>query len=159
MTGGEGRSLKMKFGMLTVGAVLEDKKRRTKRAAKDDKFRELFDRAMAAGMAAGNAAKPVPMMVTQHKDPTNDRSLPVAMWHVPDGVCGFAWVKLRPGTTSFARWLLKNKLARKDYYGGVAINMKAFNQSMERKLAAAEAMAEVFRTELGVSAYADSRMD
>ena len=51
------------------------------------------------------------------------------MWHAPEGVCGFAWVKVSPGNSSFAKWLVKNKMARKGYYGGVEINISDFRRS------------------------------
>ena len=80
-------------------------------------------------------------------------------YYEPEGMCGFAWVKIRPGNSSFAKWLVKNKLARSAYGGGVDIWISGFNQSVERKEACARAMAEVLRNELGVNAYADSRLD
>jgi hypothetical protein len=123
------------------------------------KFELAYNKAAVAGKAAGEYAVPEPMIVVQHADPTNDRSAPVKAWHVPDGPCGFAWVNVRPGNSSFARWLVKNKLARPAYHGGVDIWISAFNQSVTRKEACANAMAEVLRTELGVRAYAGSRLD
>ena len=129
------------------------------RKARYAKFQAAYDKAAAAGQAAGEAAKPAAMVVTQHANPLNDNSPAVAQWLAPEGACGFAWVKVTPGNSSFAKWLVKNKLARKAYYGGVEISIKAFGQSIERKEACASAMAKVLVEELGISAYADSRLD
>lgn len=111
-------------------------------------FESLYAAAKAAGSAAGAAAAPRPMTVA-----SGEKS-----WYVPEGVCGFAWVTVRPATTPFARWLKKMGYARPAYGGGLCLWVSEFNQSYERKLAAATAMAEVLRAE-GVSAYADGRLD
>jgi hypothetical protein len=123
------------------------------------KFEAAYNKAVAAGKAAGEAKAPVPMVVAEHADPLNDRSPVNRAWHCAEGACGFAWVRVRPGNCSFAKWLVKNGHARPAYEGGVDIWISAFNQSVERKEACARAMAEVFRSELGVNAYSDSRLD
>ena len=126
---------------------------------KHNNFAALLGSAHAAGMAAGNAAKPHAMIVGE---PTTllgnqiDHSKPT--YYVPDGVCGFAWITVRPGTSSFARWLVKNGHARKAYRGGVDIWVHQFGQSMERKQAYAYAYAKVLN-EAGITAYSESRMD
>ena len=123
------------------------------------KFEVAYDKAAAAGKAAGEARKPRAMIVSSHANPLDDNSAVEKAWYVADGVCGFAWVNVSPGNCSFAKWLVKNKLARKAYGGGVDIWVSAFGQSMERKEACAAAMADVLRNELGIKAYANSRMD
>jgi hypothetical protein len=128
-----------------------------------ERYRGLYEEAVAAGYAAGNGAKPVPMVVGSAKSLFGsgiDPSKPV--YFVPDGACGFAWVKVRPGNSSFAKWLVKNGHAHKAYSGGVDIWISAHNQSVARKEAHAGAMAEVLRAGLAgekVSVYADSRLD
>jgi hypothetical protein len=136
----------------TQFASLKDKIRAEKaaRAARYAEFAALYQRAHDAGMAAGNAVKPIPMSV---------RSGSVIVDVVADGVCGFAWVIVHPGTCSFARWLTKAKDASKAYHGGVyACWVREFNQSMTRKEAYARAFANVLRA-AGITAYAESRMD
>lgn len=118
----------------------------------------LYLKAYEAGAAAAAASVPTPMVVSEHANPLNDASPVKRSWFVSDGVCGFAWVKVRPGNSSFANWLKKNGKGRPDYPSGVAINISAYNQSMERKEAHARAMAKVL-SEAGITAYADSRMD
>lgn len=117
-------------------------------------FEAVYAKAVAAGMAAGQGAAPTPMVVTGGVPGETPKS-----WYVSEGACGFAWVNVRPGTSSFAKWLRKSGHARPAYEGGMQIWVSHFNQSMARKEAYAEAMATVFRTELGVNAYAGSRMD
>lgn len=119
--------------------------------SKYEKFRKVFGKAVAKGLAAGYGAIPDPMVVTEGSGGKS--------WFVRDGVCGFAWVTVRPGTSSFARWLVKTGQGRKAYGGGVDIWVSGFGQSMQRKEAYAYAMAKVITDELGVSAYAGSRMD
>jgi hypothetical protein len=120
-------------------------------------FSGLWAQAMAAGMAAGNAAAPVPMVVAQAD--IFGKPLPDAKrYFVPDGVCGFAWVKVRPGNSPFANWGKKKGLLKSAYGGGVQYWVGEFGQSMQRKEAFASAMAKVL-SDAGINAYADSRMD
>lgn len=154
---------------MTIGAVLEHKyatlrekiaAEKKARMTRYEKFEAVYNKANAAGHAAGVAAIPTPMTVGT---PTtlfgNDLDPAKPIYHVSEGACGFAWVRVRPATTSFARWLVKNKLAHKAYTGGVDIWISAHGQSIERKAAHARAMAHVLTTELGIKAYADSRLD
>lgn len=120
---------------------------------------DLHQRAHAAGMAAGEAALPTPMHVVQRVNPFDDNS-PVKRdcGLVMDGVCGFAWIKIRPATGSFARWAKTQGLGHKAYTGGYDIRVRGFGQSMERKAAYADAYAAVLN-EAGIKAYSESRMD
>lgn len=73
--------------------------------------------------------------------------------------CGFAWVVIRPGTCSFARWAKKNvPLTDKHYHGGVRIWCPLGTQSMAIKEAYCEAYARTLNA-AGIDAYAGSRMD
>jgi hypothetical protein len=111
--------------------------------------KKLFDHAHDAAMHAAMNMTPRPMVVGipgQHVDV------------IDDGVCGFAWVVLRPATTPFARWMKDNKGCRKHYYGGLEYNICDFNQSYERKLAYARRFAE-FVSAFGITASADGRLD
>jgi hypothetical protein len=107
----------------------------------------LYATANAEGVKAATAMVPNPMIVQGYE---NDP--------IMDGVCGFAWVTIRPGTSRFAKWLVQNDLASKAYGGGVQIWIGAYNQSMQKKEAHARAMAKVFQA-AGISATAGSRMD
>jgi hypothetical protein len=126
----------------------------TKTAAK-----RLHAAAHEAGMRAGNAARPVPMHVVQRANPFDDTSRVVRAYApVMDGVCGFAYVSVRPGSSSFARWLKANAGGFSRYYGGVQFSVHEFGQSLERKAAYAAAYVEVVRA-AGVEAFPESRMD
>ena len=122
-------------------------------------FEVLFQKADAAGQAAAEAVVPVPMQIVQRANPFDDNS-PVVKSYEPvlDGVCGFAWVNVKPGNCAFANFLKKEKGGHKSYYGGIDMSVRGYNQSMTRKEAYAEAFAEVIRA-TGIKAYAQSRMD
>ncbi len=120
-------------------------------------FQKLYDEALAAGKAAGQDCQPYPMNVYE----AGIDGKPIQggkTYHVPEGVCGFAWVKVSPGNCALANWLKKKGLARTAYNGGVDIWISDYNQSMDRKENHANAMAKVFR-DAGFKAYAESRMD
>jgi len=123
------------------------------------KFQTAYDKAMIAGQIAGEKARPRAIVVSQHASVLDDKSPPIQQWYEPEGLCGFAWVRIVPGNSPFANWLKKNGHARKAYGGGVDIWIGDFGQSVERKEACARAIAETLRTELDVKAYAESRLD
>lgn len=78
---------------------------------------------------------------------------------IADGACGFAWVNIKPGNSTFAKWLVANGHASKDsYYGGVSIWIFDYNQSVQRKAVHARFMAETFRA-AGIDATDNSRLD
>lgn len=133
-------------------------KKNDSQPAKED-FQDLYDRALAAGFEAGKNAIPTPMIVTEHENMFDDNSPAKNQWYVSEGACGFGWVNVKPGTSRFARWLKEKDYANKDsYYGGVTIWIGEYNQSYERKVAHASAMAKVF-TEAGWNAYGTGRLD
>lgn len=127
---------------------------------RDAEFQALWDKAVTAGKAAGAARTPTAMIVGHpSKFMGNDVDLSKEHWIEPEGVGGFAWVIVKPGTSAFAKWLKAKKYARTDsYYGGVSIWIGDYNQSMERKSAHAGALANVL-AEAGYNAYSMSRMD
>ena len=79
-------------------------------------------------------------------------------YHVPGGVCGFASVVIKPGTSKFARWLSKGDLASKSCFGGVVISARVGGQSLGIKEAWASAFAASLNAN-GIDAYMTSRMD
>ena len=124
-------------------------------------FERLMRNAEGAGFKAGRDAIPEAMIVAQHTNQLDDTSPVAQQWIVPEGPCGFAWVNVSPGNSSFARWLVKNGHAHKAHRGGVDIWIDAQGQSYERKRAHAGAMAdEITRAEIkGVTVYASGRLD
>ncbi len=119
---------------------------------------EVWNAAHRAGMAAGTAKVPTPMVVQAHKDVFDDKSPVIEEWRAPQGVCGFAWIVVRPGNCSFARWCRKNKNTSKAYRGGEHLSVQMFGQSMERKQAYGAAFANVLESH-GITAYMMSRID
>ena len=111
----------------------------------------VWDEAYLLGMAAGQGATPVPMIVSDPNAYTPKE------WLVADGVCGFAWVEMA-GNSRFARWAVKKGIARKAYPSGIAINCRDFGQSMQRKEMWAYAVANCLRTK-GIEGHVCSRMD
>lgn len=120
-------------------------------AAKHAEFEALLANAHKAGSEAAQAADPAPMTVV---DLSSSHT-----WHAANGACGSAWVAVHPATSAFARWAVKNGHAtRSAYNGGVRMHIRGLGQSVDRKSAAALAMADVLRS-AGLKAYADSRLD
>lgn len=112
---------------------------------------ELFTAADAAGRAAVQAATVRPMIVT---DEARNRQ-----YFVEDGVCGFAWIKIRPARGAFVNWCKKNNIGRTDSFeGGYMIWVSDYNQSMQKKETYARAFAKVLQDN-GIKAYGMSRMD
>jgi hypothetical protein len=121
-------------------------------------FERLHREAHEAGMAAGNAAQPVPMIVGSPSTPFgNDIDPRQPQYYVADGVCGFAWVHL-DGREPFAKFCKENGLGHKGYPKGFDVSVHQFGQSMARKEAYAGAYARVLRDH-GIDAYVQSRMD
>ena len=117
------------------------------REARYAKFAQITADAHTAGMLAGEACQPVPMVIRGYE------STPVL-----DGPCGFATVTVKPGNSSYAIWAKKNAGFGKAYYGGVSVSVHAFNQSHDKKLAFARAFAQVLQDN-GINAFAQSRLD
>jgi hypothetical protein len=122
-------------------------------------FELAWSEARAAGMAAGNACTPTPMIVGPADILINGAPVLTRAHYVSEGACGFAWIVHPDGNSSFARWAKKHRNARREYGGGVCLYwVGEFNQSMARKKAFADAFAETLRSH-GIPANARSRMD
>lgn len=147
--------MSQRYGSLQEKIAAETKARRERYI----QFAASLANAWQAGLDAGQRAIPTPMVVYEADVITGQKPLGGKEWYVPEGACGFAWVTITPGNSSFAKWLVKNNHARKAYGGGVQIWISNFNQSIARKEACANAMAKVLCEELGVKAYAGSRLD
>lgn len=127
---------------------------------------EICEKADAAGKAAVEKAFIRPMLVGSEAGFMSgkiDYSKPVEL--VEDGVCGFAWVNVYPenkGTTTLGKMERKALEAcgfRKSYEGKhYYLWIGAYNQSMQKKEAYANAYAEVLRQN-GLKAYSGSRLD
>lgn len=139
---------------------------------KKDKFKffeTVYNEAHKAGLEAGNKSKPTPMVVQQHSDMLDDNSPVKKEWFVEGGVCGFAWIEIRPSNSTFGKWLKDTKRGgHSDYDHCIIVSCHEFGQSMQRK----EAYCHAFVKALGKYAkelqgnnknplrvYSRSRMD
>ena len=124
-------------------------------------FKEVFDEAHRLGQIAAADHTPTPMVVQEHTNQLDDNSPVKQQWIVGGGVCGFAWVIIKPGNCAAANYAKKHCGASKHYYGGVSIWVGEYGQSMELKQAYARAFADHLAKHLGdkVTVYAGSRMD
>ena len=127
----------------------------------DKDFRRIYDKADVAGMVAVNSCTPTPMVVQEHANMLDDNSPVAKQWIVAGGVCGFAWINIKPGNNRFCNWLKAVGLAKhSEYEGGVTIWVTHGGQSMQIKEAYAHAFARVIREEIPeLRVYALSRMD
>lgn len=119
----------------------------------------LYAKAHSAGEVAAEQVVPVPMHVVERANPFDDNS-PIVKRYAPvmDGPCGFGWVRVVPGNSSFANYLKKAKGCRAAYGGGVSLWVSEYGQSYVRKYAYARAFAGVLQ-EAGVTAYGEGRLD
>ena len=120
----------------------------------------IYTEAHSKGMSAGNECSPTPMVVGQPTTPLgNDIDYNKETYYVSDGVCGFAWVNIKPARGGFVKYLKEKGIGRKDeYYGGYTVWVSGFGQSLARKESYARAFADVLTTN-GIKAYSMSRMD
>lgn len=127
-----------------------------KKASPDEVYREAY----SAGLKAGHESVPTPIIVGEETELFSniiDETKPT--YFIEGGVCGFAWVKIKPARGKFVQWLKENKKGSVDSYaGGYDIWCHEFGQSLTRKEAWAKAFAEVLRG-YGIEAYAQSRID
>jgi hypothetical protein len=129
------------------------------------KYQKVHRDAVAAGKKAGQEVNASKMIVVQRANPLDDNSPIVQQWdNGGQGFepCGFAWVVM-PGNSGFGRWIVKQGYASKHYGGGVGPWVSEFGQSHERKVAYAQAYADVVN-ESGIlpdgkKAYAEGRLD
>ena len=120
---------------------------------------QIYNEAYQAGLQALNVAQPTPMVVgseTHFNSNQIDYAKPT--YYVSDGVCGFAWIVVKPANSKFGKWLKANGYARPHYGGGLSIWVREGRQSLQLKEAFAYTFASVL-SKYGIRAYADSRMD
>ena len=130
-----------------------------------DNFEQIWNEALVAGLAAGNANKPTPMIVGQAASIIGNDIIPGTEEVVMDGACSFAWINVKPATSPFCKWWRKKEIEEtgrppyRAYEGGYTVYwVGEFNQSCSRKEAFAEAFAKVLR-KYGIKATAYSRLD
>lgn len=146
---------------------------------KDSEFRALFEVAHLAGLNAARYERP---RLTHVVNPTARGAI---IEYAPDwasddaalGYCGYAWVRIRPATSAFAKWCKAQTMAQfgfpsipcaepDPYSGGLIIDVGVqipravdrSGQSYEIKIAYAKAFAGVLRS-AGYNAQANGRID
>jgi hypothetical protein len=130
----------------------------------DTAAKALYLKAVAAGKAAVDAAMRAnmiqPMIVGEAKSLfSNEIDYSKKTYFEPDGVCGFAYIHIRPSTGGFAAWCKKNNIGRySEYNRSHYIGVSDYNQSMQKKEIYARAFAAVIR-EAGINCYMESRID
>jgi hypothetical protein len=119
----------------------------------------LFAKADAAGQAAIAACRPTPMIVGDAKGLfSNEIDYSRPTYYVEDGVCGLAWVEIRPSRGGIATWMKENGYGRYDDYRRCHyMSARENSQSMQKKEAYCHAFAAVMR-EAGIDCYTASRM-
>jgi len=128
------------------------------RQARYADYESWLAEAHEAGMKAVQALNVVPMLVQAHSNPLDDSSPVVQSYFVGDGVCGFAWITVRPANSSFGLYVKKNHGWKSAYGGGIQKWVSDFNQSMQKKYAYASAFAQVLNSH-GIVAIPGERMD
>jgi hypothetical protein len=116
--------------------------------------KEIHDEAVA------EAKKAVNEFLTAWRKENPDHQEKYGGMHEPL-CCGFAWVKVRPATTPFARFLKKEGIVRyPSHNGGYDVYDPSgwVGQSIDVKERGAEAYEKVLR-KYGITAYAMSRLD
>lgn len=97
-----------------------------------------------AGMLAAERAVPTPMVLEEFG----------TEW---EGECGFGWVQLPDGRSSFARWTVTQGRGHRGH-PGVRLYSRAMTQSVVKNRAYAEAFGEVLRSN-GIVCAIGSRLD
>jgi hypothetical protein len=146
---------------------------------KTKQFRALLNAAHLAGLEAARNARPRLTRVVQFG--TCGAMIESAPdWASDDaalGYCGYAWVRLGPATSAFARWCKAQDMAEfgfpdrpcaesDPHFGGLVIDVDVqiprdvdrSGQSYEIKMAYAKAFASVLQC-AGYNARADGRLD
>lgn len=115
--------------------------------SKSAEYAALHAKAVEAGVVAAANAVVRPMVVIGRGE----------RYVCEGGVCGFASVVVS-GKSGFGRYAKRSGLGRAAYPSGIALPVRGYGQSMQRKEAYAHGYAAVLNA-AGVSAYVDSRMD
>ena len=124
----------------------------------NDRFSALFETAHVAGMRAGTEVGVTPMIVGT-PDGAGGVDTSKKTYFVPDGVCGFASIIIKPARGKFVTYLKRHDLGRTGSGTGCWIWCHEFNQSLTRKTAYCSAFADVL-IEAGIKGVRiDSRMD
>ena len=105
-------------------------------------LRLAFQMAHVKGMEAAKACTPTPMIVGTAIGLSDKIDPNKKTYYVPQGVCGFAWVNIRPATSALAKFAKKELgWSYNSYDKAMQKWVSDFGQSMELKEAYAHAYA------------------
>jgi hypothetical protein len=134
-------------------------------AVKTKSAYDILVEASESAEQAVKACRPTPIIVGSPSTPLgNDVDPTQQTWFVEGGVCGFAWVVIRPARGTIVAELKKRKIGGAHYGGGYSFSSWQLapsirqDQSYERAVAAARGAVEVLK-KYGVNAYVDARID
>lgn len=132
--------------------TVEKKKTLTK-----NQCHNIYVEAYEAGLKAGNEVGVPKFVVGDAIGLSNeiDYSKPT---FIMDGLCGFAWVTIKPARGALVNYLKSRQVGSNGYYGGFEIWVREFGQSVDRKTAFARAFADVLN-KYGINASVGSRLD
>lgn len=125
----------------------------------------IFNEARTAATIAFSDHTPTPVVFGQAKSLFGNEIIPGTEEYVADGLCGFAWVRIKPARGEFVKFLKKNGIGNKGVYGGYTISAydigcPVSSQSMERKEAACKAFVAVIKQYFpDMKIWVESRLD
>lgn len=112
---------------------------------------EVFSEAQTAALSHFHQCTPVPVIFGQAKDLFSSEIIPGTEEYVSDGVCGFAWVNIKPARGPLVKYLKSKGIGRPGTYGGYSLSSyncipgSGSSQSMQRKEAGCRAFVEVVK--------------
>lgn len=109
------------------------------------RWEAIYQLACEAAKAAAATTVPTPMRVEGYG---------IEM----EGLCGYAWVRIRDARRGFARWLIANGHAHQHYRSGAQVFADVSSQSVDRARACATAFAAVLQHN-GIECEVESRLD
>lgn len=116
----------------------------------EDYIEYVVTRAHMAGLKAGEEIVPKVFNIVDGENKVLDT--------LEDGLCGFAWVTIRPNRGPLVAYLKKQGVGDAGHAGGFVVWINRYNQSQTRKYAYAKAFAEVLNL-YGFNAVAGTRLD
>ena len=119
---------------------------------------EIWTEASKAATVAAKQCIPTPMGVYSVDLLGNQLSETTI---INEGVCGFAWVRIKPARGPFIKFLKENNFGDLCLYGGWMISVSMFtgSQSFERNEAAAKAFVEVLKKNGIEKVWMESHLD
>ena len=117
-------------------------------AKNDSRWADVWKRAQEAGERAASVVVPTPLGVTEIGATPAGGIGAVKSFTLAEGPGVYVWMRLSPGTHSFARWFKREVGGHTPRGGGVEHLLGG--GGMERGKARARAIAEVIESEVGL---------